>query len=226
MPLDPEILAIIPEKYHKAENPVKATVDALNASGGEVRKFQERANSADKFEAELKAMQEKHAVPDQYTLDFKEIGFQPGEPVVGALREAGLTQAQADAVLRAVGKDVIPAVTEARREVELKALSQDWALDTKAPEFTEKLVAVTNYAEKRFGKDLAAQLIGTAKGVREIERLRQADIKSEQTHGAPSSGAGSMSEVDIDKMVADPRYKTDAKYQAWVVAQIKQAFPG
>lgn len=210
--LPPEVISVIPEKYHKAENPVKAVVDALNASGGEVRKFMEKAQQ---LENTFKA-------PERYEFKPDELGFTPGDDVIAALREANLNQDQAARALAAVGKSVLPAVEKARKDAELKDLAATWVVGVDSPEFKQRIEDAVAWAKTNIHESAATVLATTAEGIRTIEAMRKAKASNSQTENLQSGGPARVTESDVKKWVADPRYKTDPKFQQWVIDQMSK----
>lgn len=212
--LPPEVVALLPEQFQKAENPIAEMVKSYNASGGEIRKVRD----------EIKQLQEKYQVPDKYELDEKEIGFTPGEKLPEVLKKAGVTQAQAKEVLKGVSEHLLPAIQKKSTELELKEVAQAWGVEPGSKAFQEKYDEVVAWSKQNHPESVHNTLNTTAKGVMAMEAMRKAASASQRLADLSSTGgAARTTKADLDKLVADPLMYRDPEYTKKVLDIVEKA---
>lgn len=167
-------------------------------------------------------LRDKLEAPDKYALPDK-ISYQPPEALLASLKDAGLPQAQAAAVLQAIDSTFLPELQKQAQAVELNALAQQWGTDPADAAFQDRKAQIAAWAKENMPEEVRLALSSSAKGVLAIERQMQAAAKDQQTTGTNSDGAVRLTQLDVNNMVADPRYGHDMAYTDWVQQRVSAA---
>jgi hypothetical protein len=172
--------------------------------------------------------QGKHKAPEDGNYDFSSFGDTPDDdPVKGHVstwaKEYGVSQAALDALVKPIiemtGDEVQQ--TQFNVEAEKKALGPN--ADTIIKGMTQWAGGLVQ--KGIWGKDDFEEfkvMGGTANGIKALMKLRESYEGRIPTQSAPIDGA--PSKADLNQMVADPKYQTDAAYRQNVERLFQQAY--
>lgn len=167
-------------------------------------------------------LRDKLEAPEAYTLP-ENLGYEPPEGLLTALKSANVTQAQAEAVLAALDQTLIPALAEQTKQAELKALAAEWQVPPTEQSFKDRQARISAWAKANLPPEVVSALASSSKGVLALERMMQSSAKGGQTTPVGGDGAVSVTMADVNKWVADSRYGVDLDYTRWVEEQVAAA---
>jgi len=208
----------LPEKFSSVEELARA----YNEMGKKIRdKFNlpEGYDSPDQLLEEFTQLKEKNQPPESYELKLPEGVDELSEDDVRLFKEVGLNSEQAQKVVDYVVEAVAPAVREARAEVEKERLARAWNMDPEAPYFSERMSSIKQWAEQNLPKAVVQELSQSSNGVNAIYKMMQVGFEKNQVSGRTDEPQFNM--TDIQSMVNDDRYWTDAAFRQEVMRKVQ-----
>jgi len=189
----------LPEKFKSPEELVKA----YNEMGAKIR--------------------EKVEPPEQYELtDLDGQQVELTEKDVEAYKEAGLTNDQAQKLMKYFYEAVVPDLIEAKVGVEKDRLAMEWGVKPDSNEFTQQLANVKAWANQNLPDSLVTELSRTASGVASIAKLMEQGAQVHMATGQPNSRPDKS---ELQNLMNDERYwKGDEEYRKYVHDQFKRAY--
>lgn len=189
----------LPEKFKSPEELVKA----YNEMGTKIR--------------------EKVEAPEQYELTNLD-----GDPLelteqdIETYKEAGLTNDQAQKLVKYFYEAVVPDIIDAKVGVEKDRLALDWGVKSDSNEFTQQLASVKAWANQNLPESLVNELSRTASGVSSISKLMEQGAQVHMATGQPNTRPD---KTELQDLMNDQRYwKGDEDYRKYVHDQFKRAY--
>jgi hypothetical protein len=172
--------------------------------------------------------QGKHKAPEDGNYDFSSFGDTPDDdPVKGHVstwaKEYGVSQAALDALVKPIIEMTGDEVQQTQFNVEAEKKSLGPNADTIIKGMTQWAGGLVQ--KGIWGKDDFEEfkvMGGTANGIKALMKLRESYEGRIPTQSAPIDGAPSKAE--LNQMVADPKYQTDAAYRQKVERLFQQAY--
>jgi hypothetical protein len=172
--------------------------------------------------------QGKHKAPEDGNYDFSSFGDTPDDdPVKGHVstwaKEYGVSQAALDALVKPIIEMTGDEVQQTQFNVEAEKKSLGPNADTIIKGMTQWAGGLVQ--KGIWGKDDFEEfkvMGGTANGIKALMKLRESYEGRIPTQSAPIDGAPSKTE--LNQMVADPKYQTDAAYRQKVERLFQQAY--
>jgi hypothetical protein len=208
----------LPEKFSSVEE----LAQAYNEMGKKIRdKFNlpEGYDSPDQLLSEFTQLKEKNKPPESYELTLPEGVEELSEDDVQLFKEVSLNNEQAQKVVDYVIEAVVPAIQEAKVEVEKERLARTWNMDPKTPYFSERMSSIKQWADQNLPKAVVQELSQSSNGVNAIYKMMQAGFEKSQVSGQTSEPKLNM--IDIQSMVNDDRYWTDAAFRQEVERKVQ-----
>jgi hypothetical protein len=139
---------------------------------------------------------------------------------VEAFKNAGLTNDQAQALTNYFYESVIPALAEARAELEMDRLATSWNVDKSSTELAQRLGKVKSWATRNLPEGVVDEMSRSANGVRALYQMMEQGVTP-----ASTSQVARPSKVELQKLMDDPRYwNGDNDYIAEVRKKFEQAY--
>lgn len=190
----------LPEKFKTPEEMVKA----YNEMG---KKIREKSEPPESYEIQLE---------DGTELDLDETD-------VEVFKEAGLTNDQAKQLTQYFHDTVMPAMIEAKTEIEVERLANEWNMPSNSNEFQQQLAKAKSWANQNLPEAVTLELSRSAKGVQTIVSLMEQGAKGNKAVGEHSNARPDKSE--LMNMMNDERYwNGDEDYRQFVRQQFQRAF--
>lgn len=151
-----------------------------------------------------------------------------GQPVelsehdVEVMKEAKLTNDQAQAMVQYFHDIVVPELTQAQAEVQKANLANEWNVQADSEQFMRRLGQVKAWANQNLPEDVVKELSRSATGVNSIYKMMETGFKATQVNGQTTQGRPDRSE--LQKLMDDPRYWTDDTYKNEVRKKFQEAF--
>jgi hypothetical protein len=189
----------LPEKFKTPEDLVKA----YNEMGAKIR--------------------EKVEPPEAYELtDLEGNALELTEQDIETYKKAGLTNDQAQELVKYFYEAVIPDVIEAKVAVEKDRLAMEWGVKSDSNEFTQQLASVKAWANQNLPESLVTELSRTASGVASIAKLMEQGAKVHMATAQPNTRPD---KAQLQELMNDERYwKGDEQYRKYVHDQFKAAY--
>ena len=190
----------LPEKFKSPEELVKA----YNEMG---KKIREKSEPPESYEIQLE---------DGTDLELTEEDAQ-------TFKDAGLTNDQAKHLSQYFHNTVMPALIEAKTEIEVERLSNEWNMPADSNEFQQQLAKAKAWANQNLPDAVTQELSRSAKGVQTIVSLMEQGAKGNKAVGESSSPRPAKS--DLMNLMNDERYwNGDEDYRQYVRQQFERAF--
>ena len=146
--------------------------------------------------------------PDDYVIDADVTGSEPDPELNKMLHEAGFTQAQANLVYRLASERLAPLLEEAT--IQAESAAQQIRLEHRfgGTERWQQIASdIQKWGENKFGAEALDAIASSYEGVIALHSMMNAG--EPEIIGNAESGPASLSEAQLNEMVADPRYWRD-----------------
>lgn len=146
--------------------------------------------------------------PNDYCFDQQIEGIEPDPELNEALHAAGFSQAQAELVYRLAAERLQPMMAEVKAEIASAEhrvrLEQHFG---GAEHFKQVAADLKHWGEARFGTESLDAIASTYEGVLVLHQMMQSS--EPEMVGNSGEGPCTLSEEQLNEMVADPRYWRD-----------------
>lgn len=181
------------------------------------------AESYQELERKLTEVSESSKPPENYQLELPEaFGEGLSEEDQQFFKDAGLTNDQAQKMVDFLAENIVPEVQKARAEHQKSQLAADWGMHPDSESFNERVQKVKQWAQKNLPEGAVSEMAKSAHGVNAIYQMMQSSYSARNTTGNQQQNR--MSRADLEKLMDDPRYRTDNDYTEWVRKQFQEAY--
>ncbi len=221
----------IPEKFRDPRTGELRTDALLKAYRELERKLARMVEVPDENADETKRLRFRRAIgvpdrPEDYPVQPPNDLVQPDVEVNRVLHAAGLTPMQVQTVYDLAGARMVPAVQELAREFEadrqMERLVQHFG---SAAKWREAAAALRAWGKQNLPEEVFNALATTYEGVLAMHRMMTSGEPGLKASGA---GSGELTEDDLRRMMADPKYwrDRDPATVKKVSEGFKKLFPG
>lgn len=165
-----------------------------------------------------------HKVPEKYEVEVPEaLGGELDEEDVAFFKDAGFTNDQAQKFLTWLSDAAVPEIRAATTEAQMERLGRSWDMDPQSESFKKRMGELRGWAQENLDPEVVKSLRRSADGVHAMFRMMEQGLTAGAPAGSGGSQATTLTQAQIDSMVADPRYQTDEAYRQEVERKVKEA---
>lgn len=211
----------LPEKFTTMDE----FVNAYNEMGKKIReKFNlpEGYESPEQLLEEFTQLKQKIQPPESYEIELPEGVRELSEDDVKFFKELGLNNEQAQKLINYVIETVSPILGETIINLEKERLGRTWSLDPESSFFSDRLLAIKDWADKNLSPSIVQDLSRSAYGINAMYKMMQAGYEKQQVTGQTAEATFSMK--DIQELINDDRYWTNAAFRQEVERKIQQLY--
>lgn len=197
---DPDRPDWLPEKFKTPEDLVKA----YNEMGKKIR--------------------EKNEPPEEYDIKMPDnIEGELTEDDISVFKDVGLNNEQAQKLTDYLYETVVPALSEAKVNLEKDRLALEWNTNADSQEFAQQLAQVKAYAQQNLPDNVVNELAKTASGIQTLSRMMESGESAARVNGTNSTPR--PDKATLQDLMNDERYwNGDEEYKAYVQQQFKLAY--
>lgn len=181
---------------------------------------EELAKSYKELEKKL-GQKAKPDVPDSYELKYGEEPAELSDEDVELFKKWGLSNEAAQELLDYAAEQVFPQMQQMAVEAEQTKLATGWNMQPDSVQFRERINKVGAWARDNLPQEAIDNLKSSAVGVQALWAMMSSRMASGAPQGQPATG---KSKAELQAMVMDPRYNTDAGFREQVEQEFQRAY--
>lgn len=168
-------------------------------------------------------IREKNEPPETYELKLPEGIEGLSEDDMAVFKDVGLNNAQAQKLTDYLYETIVPALSEAKVNIERDRLAMEWGVDANSQEFTAQLANIKAWANQNLPDSVTTELARSASGIQTLAGLMKQGTAQHRAVGTTAQQRPSS--ADLQAMMQDERYwKGDEDYRKYVTDQFKLAY--
>lgn len=159
--------------------------------------------------------------PESYELELPE-GVELADEDVEFLRDLGLDNDKAQKLADFLLGDVANILQEAQADLQHERLANSWGMNPQSHEYMQRLSTVKAWANQNLPDSVVAEMAKSANGVNALFQMMESG--AQVAHAVGQGGPGRPSPVELQELMADPRYQYDEDYRNMVRQKFVEAY--